>query len=158
MIPAVRRQKKINQPTAGFELGPYGYVVPRATIWVTTSIPQKNFRGKNVDFAQVNQRCFSVESGQRLEIVDWTFLVLTNGKLLLLKMKNLYLIFLQKLNSFFAKFDFLCFSLEWEKRGQDEKLKNKRGSSNIFFGKTVNYKNLCLCSFSLFIADEEKID
>ena len=45
-----------------------------------SDIPQKIFRGKIVDVAEVNQRHCLEESGLWLENVDRTHLVLTSGK------------------------------------------------------------------------------
>ena len=38
------------------------------------------FRDKIIKFAEVNQRRWLEESGQWLENVDWTYLVLASGK------------------------------------------------------------------------------
>ena len=46
---------------------------------------QKNFRGKITDIAEVNQRCYLEESGQWLENVYQTHLVLASGKPVLQK-------------------------------------------------------------------------
>ena len=43
-------------------------------------VPEKNFRGKIIDVAEVNQQHWIEESGQWLENVDRTHLVLSSGK------------------------------------------------------------------------------
>ena len=48
------------------------------------SIPKK-FSGKIINFAEVNQLCWLEDSGQRLENVDRTHLVLASGKPVLQK-------------------------------------------------------------------------
>ena len=48
-------------------------------------VPEKNFRGKIIDVAEVNQQHWIEERGQWLENVDRTHLVLSSGKPVLQK-------------------------------------------------------------------------
>ena len=48
-------------------------------------VPEKNFRGKIIDVAEVNQQHWIEERGQWLENVDRTHLVLASGKPVLQK-------------------------------------------------------------------------
>ena len=52
---------------------------------------RKNFRAKNIDVAEVNQLCWVEESGQWLDNVDRTHLVLAGGKPVLQKTKSITL-------------------------------------------------------------------
>ena len=51
---------------------------PAALGSIFPAFPPKKFRGKNMDVAEVNQQCWFEESGQWLEDVDGTHLVLAN--------------------------------------------------------------------------------